>query len=42
MRYPSSIDVPEMPLSYRFTGIRNTVIPNELMNPAMVSMMKFL
>ena len=40
--YPKSIDVPDIPLSYRFTGIRNTVMPNALMNPAIVSMIKFL
>jgi hypothetical protein len=36
-----SIDVPDMPLSYNFTGFRKIVTPIALMIPAIVSMMKF-
>ena len=32
----SSIDVPEIPLSYRFTGARNIVIPMAFIIPAAV------
>ena len=37
----SSIDVPEMPLSYSFTGARNIVIPIALIMPAAVNIRKF-
>lgn len=36
----SSMEVPEMPLSYSLTGARKTVTPNALTQPAMVSMRK--
>ena len=39
--WSKSIDVPEIPLSYNFTGIRKTVIPNAFIIPASVSIRKF-
>ena len=35
--WDKSIDVPEIPLSYSFTGVRKNVIPVALMIPASVS-----
>lgn len=35
-----SIEVPEIPLSYSFTGARNTVTPKAFMMPATVSIIK--
>ena len=35
--WSKSIDVPEIPLSYNFTGIKKTVIPNALTIPEIVS-----
>ena len=37
-----SIDVPEIPLSYKLTGIKNTVTPNALIMPAIVSIIIFV
>lgn len=38
--WSKSIDVPEIPLSYNFTGIKKTVMPNALTTPAIVSIIK--
>jgi hypothetical protein len=38
----NNIDVPEIPLSYNFTGIRKNVMPKALIMPAIVSIKKFL
>ena len=38
----NSIDVPEIPLSYSFTGERKTVTPKAFTNPAIVSIIIFL
>src|SRR5699024_6802197 len=40
--WDSRIEVPEMPLSYRFTGARKTVTPKALMHPAMVRKTMFV
>ena len=40
--WSKSIDVPEMPLSYNFTGIKKTVIPNAFTMPAIVSIKKLV
>ena len=37
----SSIDVPEIPLSYNFTGAKNSVTPMAFMHPATSKKMKF-
>jgi len=37
-----SIEVPEIPLSYRLTGDRKTVMPKAFTIPVIVSKMKFL
>ena len=37
----TKIDVPEIPLSYRLTGDKNTVTPKELINPAIVKSIIF-
>jgi len=36
----TSIEVPEKPLSYKFTGARNIVTPTELIIPAKNNMTK--
>lgn len=38
---PSNIEVPEMPVSYNFTGARKIVTPIALMIPAKVRTRKF-
>ena len=40
--WESSIEVPEMPLSYSFNGARNTVTPVAFMMPAAVKNSRFL
>ena len=40
--WSKSIDVPEMPLSYNFTGVKKTVMPNALTIPATVSIKKLV
>ena len=37
---PSSIEVPDMPLSYSLTGAKNIVTPTALIMPAIVSIRK--
>ena len=38
----NSMDVPDIPESYNFTGYKKMVIPNALISPAMIRKMKFL
>ena len=38
--WSKSMDVPEIPLSYNFTGIKKTVMPKALTIPAIVSIIK--
>lgn len=37
----SKIDVPDIPLSYNFTGAKNTVTPKAFMQPARNKIIKF-
>lgn len=36
------MDVPEIPLSYNFTGVMNSVMPKAFTIPAIVSMKRFV